>query len=156
MQTFLPHSDFEQVAKELDYRRLGKQRVEAMQILKVLCGKGRILKNGTVAWQNHPAVLMWKGFEGSLAMYGVIICTEWKRRGYKDTVEGKIRDLMEPNYSLPNWLGDPTFHISHQSNLIRKKPNFYGLLYPNVSDNLPYKWPVEPPPKLKKTKKRVL
>jgi hypothetical protein len=154
MQTFLPHPDFEKVAEELDYRRLGKQRVETMQILKVLRGKGRILKSGKVAWQNHPAVLMWKGFEGSLAMYGVIICAEWKRRGYKDTVEDKIRELMDPNERHPDWLGDPTFHLSHQSNLIRKKPDFYTALYPGVSGDLPYKWPVEPPPKLKTTKKR--
>jgi len=153
MQTFLPHPDFEKVAKELDYRRLGKQRVETMQILKVLRGKGRVLKSGQVAWQNHPAVLMWKGFEGALAMYGVVMCTEWKRRGYKDTTEAKIRDLMEPNGNIPNWIGDPEFHRSHQSNLIRKKPDFYRQLYPDVSGNLPYKWPVEPPAKPKKTKK---
>lgn len=49
MQTFLPYVNFAESAKCLDYRRLGKQRVEAKQILDVLNGK-------TTAWQNHPCV----------------------------------------------------------------------------------------------------
>ena len=35
MQTFLPYSSFTESAKILDWRRLGKQRVEGMQIIKV-------------------------------------------------------------------------------------------------------------------------
>ena len=33
MQTFLPTSNFAESAKYLDYRRLGKQRVEVLQLL---------------------------------------------------------------------------------------------------------------------------
>ena len=36
MQTFLPYADFERSAKSLDYKRLGKQRVEAMQLIKAI------------------------------------------------------------------------------------------------------------------------
>jgi hypothetical protein len=36
MQTFLPYEDFTLSAQVLDYRRLGKQRVEALQIYNVL------------------------------------------------------------------------------------------------------------------------
>ena len=36
MQTFLPHKIFHISAEMLDYRRLGKQRVEAKQILNAL------------------------------------------------------------------------------------------------------------------------
>lgn len=64
MQTFLPIADFEQSLKCLDYRRLGKQRVEAKQILNVLSPDYD--KKG---WRNHPAVLMWKGYEESLKYY---------------------------------------------------------------------------------------
>ena len=32
MQTFLPYADFKRSAESLDNKRLGKQRVEAMQI----------------------------------------------------------------------------------------------------------------------------
>ena len=33
MQTFLPYDNFEESASVLDWKRLGKQRVEAMQIV---------------------------------------------------------------------------------------------------------------------------
>lgn len=59
MMTFLPHEDFEKSAQSLDYRRLGKQRVEAMQIYNCLLKPTR--------WKNHPAVLMWSGYEDALA-----------------------------------------------------------------------------------------
>lgn len=36
VNTFLPYPDFVKVAKLLDYRRLGKQRVEAKQIINIL------------------------------------------------------------------------------------------------------------------------
>ncbi len=53
MQTFLPYPDFKRSAKVLDYRRLGKQRVEALQILKAL-------QVENYGWRNHPIVKMWK------------------------------------------------------------------------------------------------
>ena len=34
MQTFLPHADFDRSAEVLDLRRLGKQRVEVIQIVR--------------------------------------------------------------------------------------------------------------------------
>ena len=36
MQTFLPYKSFERSVQVLDNKRLGKQRVEAFQILNVL------------------------------------------------------------------------------------------------------------------------
>jgi len=54
MQTFLPQISFKESAECLDNRRLGKQRVEAMQIMKAL-----LLPE--YGWKNHPAVKMWKG-----------------------------------------------------------------------------------------------
>ena len=54
MQTFLPFKSFQKTAKCLDYRRLGKQRVETMQILKALSQEN-------YGWKNHPAT---KNVEG--------------------------------------------------------------------------------------------
>ena len=82
MQTFLPYEDFAQAAKCLDSKRLGKQRVEALQILNAL------LKPDAKGWKNHPAVKMWRGNERTLIEYGVAICDEWTRRGHRDTVRG--------------------------------------------------------------------
>ena len=36
MHTFLPSSDFSESALMLDYKRLGKQRVEGMQLLNAM------------------------------------------------------------------------------------------------------------------------
>lgn len=142
MQTFLPYADYAESARVLDYRRLGKQRVETFQLLNALDGK-------TKGWVNHPAALMWRGYEASLALYGVIVCKEWKRRGYKDTMHERLRDLWEQHrassehgYTVdPPWLGNAEFHLSHQSNLIRKDREFYAPLFPGVPEDLPYIWP---------------
>src|SRR3954467_500955 len=54
MQTFLPVADFAGSARLLDTPRLGKQRVETLQIL-------RAIELPDYGWANHPAVLMWRG-----------------------------------------------------------------------------------------------
>jgi hypothetical protein len=43
--------------------------------------------------------------------------------------------------ALPPWLGDPGFHRSHQSALVRKDPALYGPIFPDVPDDLEYVWP---------------
>ena len=42
---------------------------------------------------------------------------------------------------LPPWLGDPAFHRSHQSVLVRKDPEHYRKFFPDVPDDLSYVWP---------------
>jgi len=141
MQTFMPYQDFAKTAKCLDLKRLGKQRVEAMQILMVLTGL-----NKSKAWTNHPAVKMWRGYEGALSEYAHAICDEWIQHGYKDTCKDKIDQMMEKYYSnkptiMPSWVGSEDFHKSHQSNLLRKKPEHYSKFF-TCPNNLPYVWPV--------------
>jgi len=134
MQTFLPYSDFKKSAKCLDYRRLGKQRVEAYQILNTLT------INPKSRWRNHPAVKMWRGYEDALRLYINCMIFEWKSRGYKNNM--KIYDV-DNNISFPTWFGDEKFHKSHRSNLLRKYPEWYekfGWVEPN---DLPYFWPSE-------------
>ena len=64
MQTFLPVADFKASAKILDYKRLGKQRVEGMQLLNAM--QPDYDKKG---WLNHPATVMWTGYENALKEY---------------------------------------------------------------------------------------
>lgn len=136
MQTFLPYEDFAASAEVLDYRRLGKQRVETWQILRALNGETR-------GWTNHPASRMWRGHEQALVLYGVKICEEWIRRGYNDTMLERFLQLLVPGeVKMPAWLGDLKFHMSHQSNLLRKDPEFYSPLFPDVDPGLDYVWPV--------------
>lgn len=146
MQTFLPFADFEQSARVLDYRRLGKQRVEAYQLYRALTGV-------TKGWVNHPAGKMWRGHEGALCAYGYIICTEWVRRGYKDTMRPFFRDQVlgrafssVPGATLtldsPPWVGDPAFHAAHRSQLLAKDPAWYGQWgWTEEPGALPYIWP---------------
>lgn len=131
MQTFLPYADFEKSANVLDWRRLGKQRVESMQILNSLRTGG--------GWKNHPAVKMWRGYETALTVYMNTMITEWIRRGYNNTM--KIV-CVNSNVEMPPWFGDDTFHASHRSNLLRKAPKYYEQFGWSEPCNLPYVWPV--------------
>jgi hypothetical protein len=132
VNTFIPYPDFVKSAKALDYRRLGKQRVEAWQILRALMGISQ-------GWRNHPATKMWRGHEKALCEYGIAICQEWIDRGYKDTMLPQFVALHPtfPDTGLPFWFGDQLIHQSHQSNLMRKDPNYYVF---NVPIFLPYLW----------------
>lgn len=144
MQTFLPYQDFQKSLACLDNKRLGKQRVEALQILNTLTGKSR-------GWRNHPAVRMWRGYESSLYTYACRACYVWKERGFRDTCEDKLEDLFIEYFGLgelfvsiadPPWLGSEHFHASHRSNLLRKDPIHYGQFGWTEPNNLPYIWPV--------------
>ena len=136
MQTFLPFPGFADSVVALDRQRLGKQRVEAVQILRALQGKSS-------GWINHPVVRMWRGYEGALALYGVAACAEWSRRGYVDNLFAEFEAaFLAATLVNPPWLGDKAFHRSHQSNLVRKMPEHYRPLFPGVPDDLPYVWPV--------------
>jgi hypothetical protein len=83
MQTFTPYSDFKATARALDTKRLGKQRVEVIQIVRALTVPG-------YAWASHPAVLMWKGYEEALGRYGLTMCEVWVERWFGDTCAGTI------------------------------------------------------------------
>lgn len=148
MQTFLPYPDFAACAAVLDTRRLGKQRVEALQILRAVTVPG-------YGWRHHPAATMWRGYEEALGAYGVAVCREWRGRGHADTCEAKIRDdlaaagvtgvrsqaELAAAGALPPWLGDDDFHRRHRSSLLAKDPAWYGARFVDVPPGLPYIWP---------------
>jgi Pyrimidine dimer DNA glycosylase len=144
MQTFIPETLYADCAEVLDRQRLGKQRVECLQIMNVLCGVAT--KSG---WSNHPAVTMWRGWEYGLMMYGQAICDEWTGRGYMDTCSKKIRESFYYKHGsipfemtmYPDWWYDLSVHRSHQSNLLRKDYNHYSVFYSDVPDDLEYVWP---------------
>ncbi len=85
MQTFLPYADFARSAAALDRQRLGKQRVEVLQLLNTF-RPDRILRG----WTQHPARLQWAGHLDALARYGLVVCAEWRHRGYRDGCAPKI------------------------------------------------------------------
>lgn len=124
MQTFLPSDDFTECAGMLDNKRLGKQRVETLQIMQTLLGyrlvskrfdHWRIDRTGKTvaveaplpaaewtvepivgrAWSNHSCVRMWRGYEGALLRYQDAVCAEWTHRGFRDSCAEKTRTLVQ-------------------------------------------------------------
>lgn len=144
MQTFLPYRSYEESARCLDRQRLGKQRVEAKQLLIALgVDMGKHPGNTKSRWRNHPAVAMWRGSEHHLAAYGWFICEEWKRRGYRDTLQPQFAKAMDCREfrPVPAWVGNEQVFASHRSNLLRKYPEHYGQFGWEEPDDLPYVWP---------------
>jgi len=97
MQTFLPQADLHTSAYFLDSKRLNKQILEGYQILNVLSGKSK-----TGGWRNHPAVLMWRGFERGLWEYIQAMIQEAKMRGIRtENNEANLNDLKDQCWE--NW-----------------------------------------------------
>jgi len=146
MQTFLPYADFDRTATVLDGRRLGKQRVEVLQICNALHKE----RGG---WVNHPVTRMWRGYEPALVAYGLAIVREWTAQGKADTVGEKLlphlhgepertQNELEDLGMLPAWLGREDIHLAYRSALVRKDPDLYRPLFPDVVADLEYVWPV--------------
>jgi hypothetical protein len=162
VQTFLAYPDFAKSVKVLDWRRLGKQRVEAFQLL---CANGcnwalaerqwrieqGLMKDKPLrkGWVNHPATVMWREYDQALAVYMNLAIAEWESRGYQNTMRYRpylyneffgmkeYRDMVD----MPLWLGDPQFHASHRSNLLRKDPEYYSQFGWTEGPDLEYVWP---------------
>src|SRR5688500_14081830 len=157
MQTFLPVADFDESARLLDSPRLGKQRVETLQVL-------RALELPDYGWVSHPVVRMWRGRTAALVVYGRAMVREWRARGFADSTDTQNPEFAPEQASasqadlaaadlLPTWVGDEELHRSHRSNLLAKDPAFYRSAFaerfPGEPDDLPYKWPEPddvPPP----------
>jgi hypothetical protein len=149
VQTFLPYPEFATSARVLDQRRLGKQRVEAIQVLRGLIVPG-------YGWRHHPAVKMWAGYEEALVRYGLDICAVWCETGRADTCAGtlvadfaaaggparvRLQKELDAAGELPPWLGDERMHLSHRVSLVRKDPDFYRPIFGDLPDDVPYVWP---------------
>jgi len=141
MQTFLPVRNFKTSAKLLDYRRLGKQRVEGKQLLNALSPEYTMK-----GWKNHPATVMWRGYENALKEYVNVMIDEWVARGYNNTME---QYKIDGPIVYPEWLGNERIHKSHRMNLLRKDFVFYSkfwteeaIAHVNEIEEYPYYWPV--------------
>jgi len=130
LNTFLPYSDFRKSLECLDNKRLGKQRVEAYQLLKSLLYPD-------YAWAKHPASKLWRGYENALTEYMNTAIQVWIERSKNNTM------LQYPIFGsvvYPHWFGNKAFHDAHKSNLLRKDFDFYSKFNWGVTDNLPYIW----------------
>jgi len=132
MQTFLPYKCFKLSAQTLDYKRLGKQRVEAHQILNIL-----LERTNTKGWRNHPITKMWVGYENALKLYFNICVDEWIKRGYNNNM---LLEEITGDVVYPHWLGNDLIHSSHRANLLRKDKEFYSQYMWIEDSSNPYCW----------------
>jgi hypothetical protein len=127
VNTFVLSSDLKENFRYLDYKRLGKQRVEAKQILNVL--EGKLTKSGKElkGYKNHPIVKMWSRHICGLKLYLNYCIEEWVSRGYNNTMQ---KENIDEEYEkeedlLPWWVFNKQVQNTHKASLIRKDPDFY-------------------------------
>lgn len=141
MQTFVPYPDAAKSAAVLDQKRLGKQRVETLQLLlwlhavKIVDWDSRFVVPRISKW-THPAMQMWAGNERALLRYQDAFCDEWTSRGFKDTCKEKSHLVVElinsdsASEEWPSWWGNRAMHKAHRSNLVWKDRSYYGKKFP--------------------------
>jgi hypothetical protein len=139
MQTFLPYKDFEKSAEVLDNKRLNKQILEGYQILNVLNND-----DPKAGWRNHPAVKMWRGYEGQLWLYIMSMIAEADVRGIKtDTNLANLKALKARTggswgYTMPAWYQDADMMnrvtATHKANLYKKDSIYYCDFFDVLKD----------------------
>jgi hypothetical protein len=147
LQIFVPFQDTTLIAKTLDNKRLNKQLLEGRQLLNINAS-GR----EKMAWRNHPACKMVRGYEGWFFDYLKAIKKECNKRGIETTNNwNAILDIREHAHvwndvGAPLWWGDQRVHDSHQANLYRKDPIYYFDFRDTINNpccaRCLYYWPV--------------
>ena len=161
MQIFLTNPDFIYSATSLDKQMCWKQTLKAKQLLSTLrysqCPNNWRATNMWIkqSYKNHPASLMWVGYEELLAHY--YNCLLWHCKNVhkirttnvfipsKYTIINKscglIFESMEltcgyfvhrncENGKLPFWYDGEGLYLSHQAALIEKDRSFYLSKFP--------------------------
>lgn len=134
VNTFILTNSPKECAKLLDYKRLGKQRVEAYQIVNIIIGEQK-------GFSNHPIAHVWKDHVESLKYYTNCMIDEWINRGYKNTmVKYDLPDYTEDQ--LPWWYKNKQLQYCNMASLARKDPKFYSgvFTFPSEYEHHGYIW----------------
>lgn len=134
MQTFLPYSDFTQIANCLDNKRLNKQILEADVLIDLLDG----VKDNS--WKNHPAYKMWIDYPNTLRYYRNVMLKEWLDRGKNSN---RIFRTYNSSIKYPDFLYDERVIQSHRTNLLNKLPEHYNQFGWHNYNIQGYFWPCE-------------
>jgi len=133
--TFILDQDLVASFKLLDDRRLGKQRVEAHQIINAIEGKSK-------GWTSHPITKGWSKHVDALKVYFNLCVMEWEGRGRNNSMP--LYDVpMDGSVVFPWWVVNLPVIYSHQASLLRKEPSFYSelLFPPEEYKSVGYLWP---------------
>lgn len=144
VNTFVTTMDKDALFDDLDDKRLGKQRLEAAQIIKILEVYDET-GNFSGGYSKHPALQMWKGHTDALKAYFNLCVLAWIKRGFKNTYDlypvdheryrivpgdfdGTTTTFDEEfdEYCFPKWFGFPPLILSHRAALLRKNPTHYA------------------------------
>lgn len=117
--TFVTCSDPRIVAKHLSDLNLGKQRVEAVQILNIL-----LKPDSGGAWSQHPIAKAWQGHTNGLKYYINCMIDEFEARGKNNNMERQVYD--DKSIVLPWWFGWERLHMNHRAILSIKNPWHYN------------------------------
>lgn len=150
MQTFLPYPNFLESANVLDKKRCWKQVIEAKQIIDCIEKKRRFKIVGQpqkIAWENHPAVQMWEGYEAALMNYfnsflNIAINKHHINTKYMFIDLRYVSGGFIPE--MPWWWNKKKFHRAMRARLIEKDRDFYLHLFPEDEgfNDGKYFWPV--------------
>jgi hypothetical protein len=128
VNTFILTNSPKKCVKLLDYKRLGKQRVEAKQIIDTI-------ENDSSGWKNHPVTKMWKDNIIGLKYYLNCCIDEWILRGYNNTMEKyDLSEFILPDGSYDESSILPWFYFnlqiqeSFKASLLRKDPSYYTCI----------------------------
>lgn len=139
---FHPHLTAEDSLACLDDRRLGKQRLEALQIIRLLDSSVTV----TRGFSRHPAVLSYRGYVPYLKLYYNACLEEWCRRGKKNTMAPLPVECEAPNGVVVPWFIPCVPRLmADRAALLRKDPVWYGrqfasLNIPEYYHSLGYCW----------------
>lgn len=135
MQVFRPYVDWWRSTRVLDDRRLGKQRVEAKQVMMAILRRMGLITNGKHGWLNHPIVLMYyndgKPYLKDLVGYFRACVEEWRRRGMRSTIS--LSDIEHLIMRAGSAEGHPLTHaheVEYRRVLILKDPEHYLRTFP--------------------------
>ena len=147
----------------LDNKRLGKQRVEANQLIGIITIRKQFQLTGLVdknrlatlkkespavkfGWINHPATLLWEDYLNELKLYYNLCIEVWKSRKNRNGLpmknNMKHHAIPQPTEytKVPWFLTNLRFITGHQSALLFKEPKHYEQYKWNVEPKLDYIW----------------
>jgi hypothetical protein len=118
VNTFIIADTPQECARLLHHRHLGKQRVEAYQIVNVI-------EKQTKGWSLHPATLMWMHHLDALKYYTNCMIDEWISRGYVNNMK---KYKLDHKPKMPWWFSWKPLQTSHKCSLLRKNEYYRGVL----------------------------
>ncbi|MEM1943520.1 MAG: pyrimidine dimer DNA glycosylase/endonuclease V [Candidatus Caldarchaeum sp.] len=135
MQVFRPYVDWARSASVLDDLRLGKQRVEAKQVLNAFFRKLGLIRDGLRGWLSHPIVLLYfndgKPYIDDVVGFFHACVDEWKRRGKQNSIN--LDDIQRYIQMVEKEPGTPVTHlheVEYRRILLIKNPKHYVRVFP--------------------------